>query len=754
MSRLREQNRLNTFRFFGKIYSQEADNNLIYGLGDIASSGIHKALMGTSFTEDITRSVEECVDTSEELTNDFICENTKREGNLIICLIDGLSFTSEVTHLEHFRDAHTARIESVLSTLVEDGERSPLGFIFTKLLYSNFVYPPIIKSERRTPQLSIEYPSCVPPMLKPRRPKETNTLIPHTVTMGEKKKERLFSAHYQRYVNERREEKDKRICKLYTKKQLARARSRILGSHYTKYGHNPEHLFTYTLDAAKNKKEGVQAVETSDAETSHAKEEETTTQESTSEDTVNDNGKKKVVNRMGGKTVVEELEEVKEERKDLYTPEEWTRNAMAMVSTIYKELIQEVVDDLSWKLLQRTISEHKKQREKALEEEALKSERGQVFISEVKMTIAERREREEREEKERKRAEVEKRRQEIQKKLDAFASEHTEQAIQAEIASVVSECIEEEKRERKKRNALQKQQQAQAQAQAQRQRTNMQSTSTPFVPGSAQVSKNAPIYAPPNLYHPTTYNPIPISASINPPMVPTGSYAPRKQGPTVPPYFPDAVVPQSVTTPTVAVKSEKGKEEDNQDDIDLNIVWNNSLSVDHEEEPDNNETESVYSAIGPAEYSVFGSSKFGPSTLLSPFSSNPPVTRAAPAIGSNGATRQQDTILTSDTGQKYAFNVSRGMIRNYNPGQTGSLFNNNNTNLQRSFDSAPPLDIQSAFNNGSNGFFPSTGGTQRRGMYGPPMGQSNPVVQSNPMVQSANNNPVISAEAAFLGRFG
>lgn len=87
--------------------------------------------------------------------------------------------------------------------------------------------------------------------------------------------------------------------------------------------------------------------------------------------------------------------------------------------------------------------------------------------------------------------------------------------IQAEIASIVDECVEEEKKARKKlakQNAVQKQQQQQQQAQ--KQKTAMQSTSTPFVPSSIQTGKAPNAYNPSNVYHPPSYNPIPVATPM------------------------------------------------------------------------------------------------------------------------------------------------------------------------------------------------------------------------------------------------
>jgi hypothetical protein len=55
----------------------------------------------------------------KELIDDFINENTLKDGHRYLCRLDGSSFHSESTVIAHFRQSHRNAIEDILSTLIQ-----------------------------------------------------------------------------------------------------------------------------------------------------------------------------------------------------------------------------------------------------------------------------------------------------------------------------------------------------------------------------------------------------------------------------------------------------------------------------------------------------------------------------------------------------------------------------------------------------------------------------------------------------------
>lgn len=88
-------------------------------------------------------------------------------GGQVECKLDGARFTSKAAFYLHLRGAHPDRfedLERLLRSLTEDMEQDHLGNFFTKLFYSDAIYP-VLPSAGQLSPLDCEFPSVVAPDL-------------------------------------------------------------------------------------------------------------------------------------------------------------------------------------------------------------------------------------------------------------------------------------------------------------------------------------------------------------------------------------------------------------------------------------------------------------------------------------------------------------------------------------------------------------------------------------------------------------
>jgi len=100
-------------------------------------------------------------------------------GGHVECKLDRSRFTSKAAFYLHLRGAHPdrfAELERLLSSLTQDMEQDHLGNFFTKLFYSDAIYPVQPAATHLAP-LDCEFPSVIAPdlaqgMSKPEKKKK------------------------------------------------------------------------------------------------------------------------------------------------------------------------------------------------------------------------------------------------------------------------------------------------------------------------------------------------------------------------------------------------------------------------------------------------------------------------------------------------------------------------------------------------------------------------------------------------------
>jgi len=156
---------------FSSIYSRNNCDDIFYGLGQLTpcnpylfqsldtNQPNYLEIFGSE-----TKEIEECDrrrEAMKEIIDDFVNENVIKEGHKYNCKIDNLQFSSETMILAHLKQCHRNTIEEMLHVLAaEDNELFFLGNFFTKLFYSDYIYP-----TARRDSIATDFPSVAAPDL-------------------------------------------------------------------------------------------------------------------------------------------------------------------------------------------------------------------------------------------------------------------------------------------------------------------------------------------------------------------------------------------------------------------------------------------------------------------------------------------------------------------------------------------------------------------------------------------------------------
>ncbi|KAL6043718.1 hypothetical protein QOT17_023703 [Balamuthia mandrillaris] len=164
--------------FFQKIYSDGNKDDLCYGMGmkcprlpflfqTIPEKRAFEFLDIFNVTDGSVVPVEQRRKVLVELIYDFANDSMKiLAGRQYECLWDGARFSSKSLFYAHIRHAHQDKIQSLLRNLFEDMEQDHLGSFFTKLFYSDLLYPTCsVSPQQQGLCLDFEFPSVLAPDL-------------------------------------------------------------------------------------------------------------------------------------------------------------------------------------------------------------------------------------------------------------------------------------------------------------------------------------------------------------------------------------------------------------------------------------------------------------------------------------------------------------------------------------------------------------------------------------------------------------
>jgi len=115
---------------------------------------------------DITDGFEVPVERRRQAMKDLIYDfandvATPIDSNQFECKIDGKRFNSKASFFNHIRTSHQHNLETLFHMLLDDMEQDHLGNFFTKLFYSDSIYPCFSESN----QLDFHFPSVLAPDL-------------------------------------------------------------------------------------------------------------------------------------------------------------------------------------------------------------------------------------------------------------------------------------------------------------------------------------------------------------------------------------------------------------------------------------------------------------------------------------------------------------------------------------------------------------------------------------------------------------
>eukprot|EP01117_Protostelium_nocturnum_P016513 TRINITY_DN6546_c0_g1_i1.p1 TRINITY_DN6546_c0_g1~~TRINITY_DN6546_c0_g1_i1.p1 ORF type:complete len:898 (-),score=373.95 TRINITY_DN6546_c0_g1_i1:47-2740(-) len=371
------------------------------------------------------------------------------------CRLDGNAFPSETLILEHIKQAHKGKIEDMLSSLISDIEEDHLGCFFTKMLYSDFNYSPMMKTNTEI-KVSPEFPCTLAPDLVHFRgtKKETNHFTGYYLTGSEKKREKALAAYNQELKESRKEKSKTAALSIFSAEELLIMQNQLFGESFLKQNLVPENLFA--VDAARVLQKDSTSSKEEISEEMSRKETKKLIDEQIKKEAKEAKEAAKVVRKqeVARAKMEQEAEQLRlkeeKEREELakqQDPELEARREMAQLLASLdkkqkKQLEEELCDDLMGfiveefcdKLGNRTYVEMKKIHDKAREEEEL---RIQAELEREKSLLAAK-------EEERKQREETKRKDERRIQGERVTADICEETIDSEIRKMASSVLKEQ----------------------------------------------------------------------------------------------------------------------------------------------------------------------------------------------------------------------------------------------------------------------------------------------------------------------
>jgi len=164
--------------FFHTVYGSRDHSHLYYGLSSkepcvpFLFQSFHKTNPVYLAQEDLPETEElRRIQDMKNILHSFVTSNILRvQCNKYRCCLDSNCFSTYKDAVQHIRTNHKHDFEQLLRVLLYDYEQDHLSFFFTKLYYSNLLYPSPPSGTFRSPA-NQEYPSVLGPHFSSRNHK-------------------------------------------------------------------------------------------------------------------------------------------------------------------------------------------------------------------------------------------------------------------------------------------------------------------------------------------------------------------------------------------------------------------------------------------------------------------------------------------------------------------------------------------------------------------------------------------------------